>query len=179
MSIFPATDLISDVGRAAIPLRKSEALHRLERFAFSAGGVAETQSTTKTVHNYRDVNASFVISTSKSSLPSNPLAPDKNEASVAFRKFEAFILQTWLELLLPTAESGAYGRDQAGGFWRSLMAEQLGDQLARTGALGLARLTEHSLDQANDSQAKSKSDPIEESNRSRNPAQDIPVSPIS
>lgn len=179
MSIFPTTDLISDVGRAAVPLKKAEALNRLERFASSSEGVSETPKTNRTTPNYRAVDTSFVISTSKSSIPMNTIAPDKNEASATFRKFEAFILQTWLELLLPKADGGSYGSDQAGDLWRSLMAEQLGDQLAKTGALGLARLTKQSLDQANETLAHNSIDLIAKTNELQNPKQVNSESPFS
>lgn len=167
MSILTAIDLISDVGRAALPSRKAEALHRLERLSFSGEGIAATPNNTITTHNYRDANPSFHISSSRSSSPLNNSSSDRNEAASVFMKFEAFILQTWLEILLPKVDGGAYGDDQAGGVWRSLMAEQFGEQLAKTGALGLARLTEHSAHQANEALTHNRVDLVEERIHSR------------
>lgn len=179
MSIFAGSDLISDVGRAALPSRKAEALHRLQRFANTPEAVAATPTTTKTDHNYSDTITSFVILPVKSSTLLNAAAPDNKEASLAFRKFEAFILQTCLELLLPKADSGAYGSDESGALWRSLMAEHLGNQLAETGALRLARLTEHSLHQTKNVLASSRIELIGDSNQSHNPAQIKSASPFS
>jgi flagellar protein FlgJ len=179
MSIFPTNDLISDVGRAALPSRKSEALHKLERFSFSGGRVTSTPNTTITTQDFRDIYTSRHVLPSKSSMVLNVDCPDKNDSSAVFRKFEAFILHTWLELLLPKVDSGAFGSDHAGGLWRSLVAEQLGEQLGKTGALGLARLAEHGVYQTKESPSHSRFDLIEESNPSGGLSHYQPKSPVS
>jgi len=55
------------------------------------------------------------------------------------QKFEAFLLQSFLETLL-TKEDSAFGRGTAGGVWRSMTAEQVGAQLAKHGLIGLDRV---------------------------------------
>lgn len=150
MSLLPASDLIIDVGRAADPSRKAEALHRLERLSFSAGDGETIPDFPKLPLDYKAMHPSFHISKATNSIPLHTLPRRMDNGSVAFKKFEAFILQTWLEILLPKVNGGAFGNDQAGGLWRSLMAEQLGDQLAKSDSLGITRLIEHSAQPTDD-----------------------------
>ncbi len=140
MSIFPATDLVIDVGLAADPSRKAEALKHLEKLSFSTD-VSASNSELPIPYNTHSSNR-LSVHNSKSNLSTSPNVASGNQDShvLAFKKFEAFILQTWLEILLPNAGSGAYGNDQAGSLWRSFMAEQLGDQLSKNDSLGLSRL---------------------------------------
>lgn len=54
------------------------------------------------------------------------------------QKFEAFVLQSFVELMLPKEAENVYGSGIAGGYWKSMMAEQMATQLAKTGKLGVA-----------------------------------------
>lgn len=53
------------------------------------------------------------------------------------RKFEAYLIQTVFEQLLPR-EGDAFGSGFAGGVWRSMMAERLANVVAAHGGFGLA-----------------------------------------
>lgn len=54
------------------------------------------------------------------------------------QKFEAFVLQSFIELMLPKEAENVYGSGTAGGYWKSMMAEQMAVQIARTGKTGVA-----------------------------------------
>lgn len=140
MTIFPATDLVVDVGRAADPAKRADALHRLERFSANApeAGAYSNAELSSLIH--RNQRPSAQLSLQSRTTASIPTPIGKDESAAAFKKFEAFLLQTWLEVLLPGTDGGAYGHDNAGGVWRSLMAEQLGDQLAKNDSMGIGRL---------------------------------------
>jgi flagellar protein FlgJ len=140
MSIFPATDLVIDVGRAADPAKKADAVQRLERISVSSHGLDEIPKTEHSPLNFPKKLSSISLSARSSPTVAISAHPDKDDSAVAFKKFEAFLLQTWLEVLLPKENGGAYGHDNAGGVWRSLMAEQLGDQLAKSDCIGIGRL---------------------------------------
>ncbi len=146
MSIFPANDLVLDVGRAADPVRKAGAITRLERLSLPSGVPASISGASLMPPVARSNPTNFQVSKSNQSMPTSA-SPERQDAHVtAFRKFEAFILQTWLEILLPKAGFCAYGHDQASGIWRSLMAEQLGEQLSKNDSLGIERLARHGVD---------------------------------
>lgn len=143
MSIFPATDLVLDVGRAADPSKRDAALNRLERMSGTAPIEPFSASSLSSSSQALRPSSFGGVSThaqSRMATASTKSGAEGNQAPAAYKKFEAFILQTWLETLLPKLEGGAYGHDNAGGVWRSMMAEQLGDQLAKSDSLGLARV---------------------------------------
>jgi Rod binding domain-containing protein len=136
MSIFPATDIVSDVARAADPGKLRLATKRLEdlggeklrpdgaTFAATRTSVARTDARPMTINS------------------AAPTAP-RMEALGPAQKFEAFLLQSWLEALLPKEGSGVYGNGPGADIWRSMMAEQLSTQIVRAGGVGLHQLLAH------------------------------------
>lgn len=58
----------------------------------------------------------------------------------AAQKFEAFVLQTFIQEMMPKEAEGVFGSGVAGDFWRSLMAEKVAEQVAQRGDLGIANL---------------------------------------
>jgi peptidoglycan hydrolase FlgJ len=56
-----------------------------------------------------------------------------------YRKFEAFVLQVFVETMLPEKAQDIFGKGTAGGIWRSMLAEQLGNQLAQGKGIGIAK----------------------------------------
>ena len=78
-----------------------------------------------------------------SSAP-NGVAPAKTGAAAtkqaeAFRQFESFILQSFIETMLPKNAESVFGSGTAGGIWKSMMAEKLADQISRSGGIGIAQ----------------------------------------
>jgi peptidoglycan hydrolase FlgJ len=57
-------------------------------------------------------------------------------------KFEAFVLRSFVEEMLPSDENGFFGTGMAGNVWRSMLAEQIGDELAASGGVGIAAMLE-------------------------------------
>jgi Rod binding domain-containing protein len=57
----------------------------------------------------------------------------------AYGQFESYVLQSFLQSMLPRNATNVYGRGSAGEFWRSMLAEKMGDELARSGQVGIAR----------------------------------------
>ncbi|HRN88920.1 rod-binding protein [Hyphomicrobium sp.] len=58
----------------------------------------------------------------------------------AAQKFEAFVLQTFIQEMMPKEAEGVFGSGVAGDFWRSMMAEKMAEQVAERGELGIADL---------------------------------------
>lgn len=56
----------------------------------------------------------------------------------AFQKFEAMVLQTFLQSILPQDAESVYGKGIAGDMWKSFLAQELGQQMARAGGIGIA-----------------------------------------
>ena len=57
----------------------------------------------------------------------------------AYRKFEAFILQMFVELMLPKDATNVFGKGTAGTVWRSMLAEQISNEMAKGNGIGIAK----------------------------------------
>lgn len=116
MAISTPGDIVLDVVRAADPTQVETARARLSSFAAPAGG-ADFAST---------LDAGGRDAVSARATPE------------AFRKFEAMVLQTFLQNMLPQDAENVYGSGVAGQMWQSMMAEKLGEQMAQRGGIGIA-----------------------------------------
>ena len=61
------------------------------------------------------------------------------KAAEAFRQFEAFVLQSFIETMLPKNAEVVFGKGSAGAIWKSMLAEKLADQISRSGGVGIAQ----------------------------------------
>lgn len=66
-------------------------------------------------------------------------------SSAVAREFEAFVLQSFIEAMLPEKADSVLGTGTAGAFWKSMLAEQVAGELARAGGIGIARMIEAEL----------------------------------
>jgi Rod binding domain-containing protein len=76
-------------------------------------------------------------------LPSTPAkgpgdTPAPKRGPDAAREFEAFVLQNFIDAMLPKHAENVFGGGIAGAIWKSMLSEQLGAELARRGGLGIA-----------------------------------------
>ncbi|MFD2236339.1 rod-binding protein [Aureimonas populi] len=56
------------------------------------------------------------------------------------QQFEGFVLRTFVEAMLPQENTSFFGSGTAGGIWRSMLAEKLGDEIAAAGGIGIAEM---------------------------------------
>ena len=56
----------------------------------------------------------------------------------AYTKFEAFLVQTFVESMLPSDAPNVYGSGVAGKIWKSMLAEHLANAIAKGTAFGIA-----------------------------------------
>ena len=73
------------------------------------------------------------------------LLPDHSgpqRALSPYQKFEAVLLQSFVQEMLPK-DDDLYGDAATGDAYRGMMAEQLANQLARSGRIGIAKMIEH------------------------------------
>ncbi len=115
MAISPPSDIVLDVARAADPadIRKAHAelLGRAGQSdaPFQAAGLANARA-------------------------SRPAA-----GAESFRRFEAMVLQTFIQNMLPKDADGVYGKGLAGDMWKARMSEHMADVVAERGGIGIAR----------------------------------------
>lgn len=115
MAISTQGDIVLDVVRAADPTLVETARARLSSLAGKATG------------------ADFAATLGTAPAPSPASASPE-----AFRKFEAMVLQTFLQSMLPEDTESVYGSGVAGQMWQSMLAEKLGEAMAARGGIGIA-----------------------------------------
>ena len=118
MAISAMSDLVLDVMRAAEPEAAQAARARLAAFA---------DKTSATPFSAADA-APLVSSRASAS----------NTTPEAFMRFEAMVLQSFFQTMLPKDTESVYGGGMAGEMWQSLLAEQLGETVAMRGGIGIA-----------------------------------------
>ncbi|MBQ0710516.1 MULTISPECIES: rod-binding protein [unclassified Ochrobactrum] len=134
MAINPPSDLVMDVARAADPQAYRMAAERLKAPSASGTMVASAAGGLT-----RDNFASF----SDSLAAGVSVRPDaQNAVNPAYRKFEAFMLQSFVQSMFTSDTTATFGKGIAGEYWKSMMAEAMANKMADGGGVGIARLLE-------------------------------------
>ena len=138
MSIAPPSDIILDVAQAADPRRLQAATAKLNALATSSGGQAVDFNTLlSSAAQPRPAGATL---SGTSTLFNGPTGATNSGLS-PYQKFEATLLQTFVQEMLPK-DDNLYGDAASADAYRGMMAEQLANQLARSGRIGIARMIE-------------------------------------
>lgn len=119
MAISPPGDIVMDVLRAADP-KEVERAH--ERLKAKAGG-----------------DIPFEVSApvaGRANMRAD--SPASGKPSEAFVQFEAMVLQSFLDSMLPKDMGSVYGDGLSGNMWRGMLAEQVGEAMAKRGGIGIA-----------------------------------------
>jgi Rod binding domain-containing protein len=123
MAISPPSDIVLDVARAVDPTQMETARAALMKKAGAA--------------------ASFAADAS--SDPSPTTGKVKADPATQYKRFEAMVLQTFIQNMLPKDSEDVYGKGFAGDMWKSQLAQHLADVMADRGGIGIAKsmLAEH------------------------------------
>src|SRR5690606_36863105 len=62
----------------------------------------------------------------------------KPDIPASFKRFEAMVLQTFIQNMLPRDSASVYGKGMAGDMWKSLLAEKDAEVMAERGGIGIA-----------------------------------------
>lgn len=142
MAIILPTDIVLGVANAADPQKVRVAVERLQKERLqnvSATGKADFQT----------LVTQSASPTPKVALSNNTTVPaglpwagaqhqDKGKLGT-FGKLEAFVLQTFVQAMLPKDGQTFFGKGTAGAVWKSMLAEKLANELAKSGQIGLAK----------------------------------------
>jgi flagellar protein FlgJ len=139
MAFNPRTDVVLEVLSAADPSRASLAAQRLNALA---GPNAQSANFAADLDRAAGAASAATAPLSgaadaRSRLAEAPGGPDK--LGQAKTQFEAMMLNSFVGELLPKDTGEVFGQGMAGDMWRSMLAEQVSMQIAKSGKLGLAR----------------------------------------
>ncbi|HEV7257048.1 MAG TPA: rod-binding protein [Bosea sp. (in: a-proteobacteria)] len=148
MAISPPSDIVLDVARAADPNRQQVAFERLQRMG---SGVAGTQfaaavdeaAPTSAAPGLAGAREKFA-SLAPAKLSNAPDAAQTKSAKTA-QQFEAQVISTFIEQMMPEASANNFGSGTAGGVWRSMLSEQIANQIAKAGGLGIREKVEAAI----------------------------------
>jgi peptidoglycan hydrolase FlgJ len=154
MAIAIVSDLVLDVVRAADPERAKIAQAGLQRGAADKALAAEFADVVNLVRSNESIShrAGKPSSAGENGIPAlNEIARRTSPKEKAYEQFEATVLRSFVEEMLPKSTENTYGEGTAGGVWRSMQADFMSQELAKSGGIGiaasLARL-DHSKTQA-------------------------------
>lgn len=138
MIVTATPDLVLDVLEAADPVSQRAATAKLDALKSADADFAATMDAE--IGKVAADQSAKVSESQPGAVNGSPVQVIKAPASGdVYRKFEAFILQTFVETMLPKESEEVFGKGTAGGVWKSMLAEQLGNQLAKGKGIGLAK----------------------------------------
>jgi flagellar protein FlgJ len=139
MAFNPSTDVVQEVLNAADPSRASVATQRLTALASSNAPAADFSADLDRVASSAPAIPAPLASAAdaRSRLAETPNGSDRLNQAKA--QFEAMMLTPLVGEMLPKDASNVFGSGTAGDMWRSMLAEQVSQQIAKSGKLGLAR----------------------------------------
>jgi flagellar protein FlgJ len=146
MTVAPISDLIADVMAAADPASQRIAASKLERMA-PAGDQNFAAAIDEKIESARleQIGTSVAAegAASRSALNDNAghatMIRGTSGNSAVYRKFEAFVLQMFVESMLPKDANDVFGKGTAGTVWRSMLAEQISNEMAKGNGVGIAK----------------------------------------
>lgn len=136
MAIAIASDLVLDVVKAANPDRARVAQASLQGGTGRAGPTLQFADAVRALHQKPGLGRL---------LPSDAVAGMAVAADnrvdpkqKAYQQFEAGILRNFVEEMLPKSTDTLYGAGTAGNVWRSMQADFMSQELAKSGGIGIA-----------------------------------------
>jgi flagellar protein FlgJ len=114
---FLSTDIVGDVVNAADPSKLKTSIAKL-------GGTPDPAGVDM---------ASLVLDANDAGS-----AKAANPKEKAYQQFEASVLRNFVEEMLPKATENVYGEGTAGNVWRSMQADFMSQELAKSGGIGIA-----------------------------------------
>jgi Rod binding domain-containing protein len=123
-----------DVLRAADPadVQAAQAKLMANKATFAASSLAAAGKGFDAAVNLLDSTAS------KAGIGQAHKSAKSAEMPEEYRKFEASVLQTFVNSMMPKDSEEIYGKGSAGEFWKSMMSEKIADEISKKGGVGIA-----------------------------------------
>lgn len=133
MAVSANTDLIMGVLNAAQPASIAAADAKLNAKSVSKIEIAAAgEEFAKELLNSQTQSA---LAKDLSDLRSAFNQPSQTDAH---KKFEAMVLHQFVQHMLPSDTSVIFGEGMSGDVWKGMMAQQIGDAIAKGGGIGIA-----------------------------------------
>ena len=148
MAISPPSDIVLDVARAADPARLQLAVDRLQKLGTGVAGTQFAAAVDEAapaggVPGLAGAREKFAALAPAKLDSATPTVPSKTAKTM--QQFEAQVIQTFIEQMMPEATANNFGSGTAGGVWRSMLSEQIANQIAKAGGLGIREKVEAAI----------------------------------
>ena len=142
MAIKPSSDIVLDVLKAADPVRAQAATQRLS--ALGASSVDSPDDFAKALDAAQSAPAAQPESIAgaadmRDQLPNLDALASDQKAEKTKIEFEASILKSFVDEIMPKNETDVYGEGTAGDIWKSMLSDQIARQIAKSGAFGISK----------------------------------------
>ncbi|TCT07955.1 rod-binding protein [Aquabacter spiritensis] len=140
MGIQPPSDLILDVINAADPKRAQAIAAQLKQASASSQAPAPAEGFGEELARIPLDPMPRLSASSSLALRNATALSQKGGASAAdpYRRFEAMVLSSFVDSLLPAKSEATFGSGTAGNIWRSMLAERIAGEVAKSGGIGIA-----------------------------------------
>ena len=140
MAIDASSDIVLEVAKAADPTRAAAVAQRLNALSGAAGAdaadfadtLAATAPAAASGPSAADARARFAAAADAADADDQKTAKVKTE-------FESVMLNSFVSEMLPKDASTVFGQGLAGDMWKSMLADQVSRQIAKSGALGIGK----------------------------------------
>jgi Rod binding domain-containing protein len=141
MPIDPPSDVVLEVVNAADPARAAAAAQRLNAIAGAAAAQSEdfSQTLAQTAPSASPATAPIAGAADARSRLADAAFAASDKAAKAQVDFEAVLLNGFVNEMLPKDASATFGQGLAGDMWKSMLADQVSRQIAKSGTLGIAK----------------------------------------
>jgi Rod binding domain-containing protein len=137
MAIDASSDIVLEVAKAADPTRAAAVAQRLNALSGATDAGAA---------NFADTLAATAPAAASGPSAADARARFSAAAEAADEKadkaktgFEAVMLNSFVSEMLPKDTASVFGQGLAGDMWKSMLADQVSRQMAKTDALGIAK----------------------------------------
>src|SRR3984957_384379 len=139
MAFNPRTDVVLEVASAADPSRATLAAQRLNALAAPNAPAADFAADLDRAAGPGSATPPPFANAADARSRLGELQGGSDKVGKAKTQFEAMMLNSFVSELLPKDTGEVFGQGMAGDMWRSMLAEQVSTQIAKSGKLGLAR----------------------------------------
>ncbi|OYW50112.1 MAG: hypothetical protein B7X99_00430 [Rhizobiales bacterium 17-65-6] len=152
MGIQPPSDLIIDVINAADPAKAQAMATRLRQASATTSSLATSNAATAFDSEMRQVGLPVemmsVLGKQTSLDLRNSTALSQKSATgnaKTMQQFEAMVLSTFVQSMLPTNATNVYGSGTAGDVWKSMLSQHIAGEMAKGGGIGIAQRVSSSV----------------------------------
>lgn len=142
MGIQPSSDLIVDVINAADPAKAQAMASRLRQASFGTNSAGASGAFDSEMRQVGVPPEMMAILGAPSASTGNARTVGQTGAAGTKAKtlqdFEAMVLSTFVQSMMPTKASSVFGSGTAGDVWRTMLSQNIGGEVAKAGGIGIA-----------------------------------------